>query len=146
TLQAAAKAGYPPIVLLEEPQAAFYAWIDSVRGARTLQAGERVLVFDVGGGTTDFTLITVEDDGDGFARTAVGDHLLLGGDNIDLTLAKLVEQRMAAAPDRGGKKLDALQWHALVHACRLAKETLLGDAPPASVPITVAGRGSRLIG
>jgi molecular chaperone DnaK (HSP70) len=142
TLQAAQVAGYPPVVLLEEPQAAFYAWIDAA-GGRALAAGERVLVFDVGGGTTDFTLITVDGDGDGFERTAVGDHLLLGGDNVDLTLAKIVEQRLVA---RSEKKLDALQWHGLVHACRLAKETLLGDDAPASVPIVVAGRGSKLIG
>jgi molecular chaperone DnaK (HSP70) len=139
TLEAAAAAGLPRVVLLEEPQAAFYAWIDRHRSsASTLAPGERVLVFDVGGGTSDFTLITVDPDG-GFERTAVGDHLLLGGDNVDLTLAKLVEQRL-------GKKLDALQWHGLVHAARLAKETLLGDAPPDEVPITVAGRGSKLIG
>jgi molecular chaperone DnaK (HSP70) len=145
TLQAAAKAGFPPVVLLEEPQAAFYAWIDQGRGGAQgrLAPGERVLVFDVGGGTTDFTLIEVDAEGDGFTRTAVGDHLLLGGDNLDLTLAKIVEQRLVA---RSGKKLDGLQWHALVHACRLGKETLLGDAPPASAPIVVTGRGSKLVG
>jgi molecular chaperone DnaK (HSP70) len=144
TLQAAAKAGLPPVVLLEEPQAAFYAWIDQGKGGGArLAPGERVLVFDVGGGTTDFTLIEVDPGGDGFTRTAVGDHLLLGGDNLDLTLGKLVEQRLVA---RTGKKLDALQWHALVHACRLAKETLLGDAPPDAAPIVVAGRGSKLVG
>ncbi|HWU88921.1 MAG TPA: Hsp70 family protein, partial [Kofleriaceae bacterium] len=144
TLQAAARAGFPPVVLLEEPQAAFYAWVDAGRGAAArLQPGERVLVFDVGGGTTDFTLIEVDASGDGFTRTAVGDHLLLGGDNLDLTLAKLVEQRLVA---RSGKKLDALQWHALVHACRLAKEVLLGDDPPEAAPIVVTGRGSKLIG
>jgi molecular chaperone DnaK (HSP70) len=153
TLQAAAKAGYPPIVLLEEPQAAFYAWIDgrsggAARGASAdgraaaqLVAGDRVLVFDVGGGTTDFTLIDVGD-GD-FTRTAVGDHLLLGGDNLDLTLAKLVEQRLVT---RTSKKLDALQWHGLVHACRLAKELLLGDDPPDTAPIVVQSRGAKLIG
>ncbi|HEV7558581.1 MAG TPA: Hsp70 family protein, partial [Kofleriaceae bacterium] len=135
TLQAATRAGYPPVVLLEEPQAAFYAWIDARSGK--LAAGERVLVFDVGGGTTDFTLIEVGDDG--FTRTAVGDHLLLGGDNLDLTLAKLVEQRI-------GKKLDTLQWHGLVHACRLAKETLLGDDAEAVAPIVVTSRGAKLIG
>jgi molecular chaperone DnaK (HSP70) len=143
TLQAATRAGYPPIVLLEEPQAAFYAWIDSRGGGAAdarLAAGDRVLVFDIGGGTTDFTLIDVADDG--FTRTAVGDHLLLGGDNLDLTLAKLVEQRLV---ERTGKKLDALQWHGLVHACRLAKETLLGDDPPAAAPIVVQSRGARLI-
>ena len=139
TLQASISAGYPPVVLLEEPQAAFYAWIDSAREAKQLAPGERVLVFDVGGGTTDFTLIDVDADGDGFTRTAVGDHLLLGGDNLDLTLAKIVEKRI-------GKKLDALQWHGLVHACRLAKETLLGDEPPESARVDVAARGSKLIG
>ncbi len=143
TLQAAAKAGFPQVVLLEEPQAAFYAWIDQAIGAKGLAPGERVLVFDVGGGTTDFTLIEVDANGDGFTRTAVGDHLLLGGDNLDLTLAKIVEQRVVA---KSGKKLDALQWHGLVHACRLAKETLLGDDPPESAPIVVHGRGAKLIG
>src|SRR5688572_14097387 len=93
TLEAARRAGYPAVVLLEEPQAAFYAWIDAARtaagAARTkLAGGQRVLVFDIGGGTSDFTLITVDAGGDAFERTAVGDHLLLGGDNVDLTLAK----------------------------------------------------------
>lgn len=143
TLQATTRAGYPPVVLLEEPQAAFYAWIDAAHGGKGLGAGERVLVFDVGGGTTDFTLIEVDANGEGFTRTAVGDHLLLGGDNLDLTLAKIVEQRVVA---RSGKKLDALQWHGLVHACRLAKETLLGDEPPATAPIVVQSRGAKLIG
>ena len=80
-------------MLLEEPQAAFYAWIDGARDEARARS-ERVLVFDVGGGTTDFTLIDVDAGGDGFTRTAVGDHLLLGGDNLDLTLAKIVEQRV----------------------------------------------------
>jgi molecular chaperone DnaK (HSP70) len=142
TLQAAASAGFPPVVLLEEPQAAFYAWIDNAKAAKGLGPGERVLVFDVGGGTTDFTLIEVDANGDGFTRTAVGDHLLLGGDNLDLTLAKIVEQRV----QKTGKKLDTLQWHGLVHACRLAKETLLGDDPPETAPIVVQSRGAKLIG
>ena len=154
TLQAATAAGYPPVVLLEEPQAAFYAWLDNrgapptgsaaiTHGRTKLAAGERILVFDVGGGTTDFTLIDVDEGGDGFTRTAVGDHLLLGGDNLDLTLAKIVEQRVVA---KSGKKLDALQWHGLVHACRLAKETLLADNGPEMTPIVVQGRGTKLIG
>jgi molecular chaperone DnaK (HSP70) len=143
TQQAAANAGYPPVVLLEEPQAAFYAWVDAHRGGDRLVDGDRVLVFDVGGGTTDFTLIDVGTGDADFTRTAVGDHLLLGGDNLDLTLGKLVEQRLVA---RTGKKLDALQWHGLVHACRLAKETLLGDDPPAAAPIVVQSRGAKLIG
>ena len=142
TLQAAASAGLPPVVLLEEPQAAFYAWIDQAHGGKGLGPGERVLVFDVGGGTTDFTLIDVDANGEGFTRTAVGNHLLLGGDNLDLTLAKIVEQRLVA---RTGKKLDTLQWHGLVHACRLAKETLLGDDPPTSAPIVVQSRGAKLV-
>ena len=140
TLEAAERAGFPPVVLLEEPQAAFYAWVNSHAGRRRelLGPGSRILVFDVGGGTTDFTLISVDREGEGLERTAVGDHLLLGGDNIDLTLAKQVEARAK-------RKLDPLQWHALVQACRLAKETLLrGDDERA--PIAVAGRSSKLIG
>jgi len=156
TLQAATAADYPPIVLLEEPQAAFYAWIanpGSAENARAprherqagaaLSPGDRVLVFDVGGGTTDFTLIEVDASGDGFTRTAVGDHVLLGGDNLDLALAKLVEQRMVSD---SAPKLNALQWHSLVHACRHAKELLLTDGGPDRAPIVVQGRGARLIG
>jgi molecular chaperone DnaK (HSP70) len=145
TLQAATAAGYPPVVLLEEPQAAFYAWIgerSELPNRVKLNGGDRVLVFDVGGGTTDFTLIEVDDSGDGFTRTAVGDHLLLGGDNLDLTLAKIVEQRVV---EQSARKLDALQWHGLVHACRLAKEQLLVEGGPQTVPIIVHGRGSKLI-
>jgi molecular chaperone DnaK (HSP70) len=152
TVAAATSAGLPPVVLLEEPQAAFYAWLDDRRREKALSGGERVLVFDVGGGTTDFTLIDVSDSGE-LTRSAVGDHLLLGGDNVDLTLAKLVEARLLAAGTPGApsapRKIDALQWHALVHACRLAKETLLDEQAAAagrdSAPIVVQGRGSRLI-
>lgn len=142
TLAAAAAAGLPPVVLLEEPQAAFYAWLDERRRGQAVHEDERVLVFDVGGGTTDFTLIEVARDA--MTRTAVGDHLLLGGDNVDLTLAKLVESRLATGSAR---KLDALQWHALVHACRLAKEALLDDADPSreAAPIVVQSRGAKLI-
>ena len=103
-----------------------------------------MLVFDVGGGTTDFTVIEVTAEDAGFARTAVGDHLLLGGDNIDLTLAKLVEGRLTAAAD--ARRLDPLEWHGLVHACRLAKETLLANPDVDRLPIAVSGRGSKLIG
>jgi molecular chaperone DnaK (HSP70) len=142
TVEAAAAVGLAAVVLLEEPQAAFYAWIDRHRGAaRRLTSGQQVLVFDIGGGTTDFTLITVADQGE-FVRVAVGDHLLLGGDNIDLTLASVIEKRLTAG---GSKRLDAMQWHGLVHACRLAKETLLVEQPPAEVPVTVVARGSKLI-
>jgi hypothetical protein len=137
TLEAATRAGLPGVVLLEEPQAAFYAWAEN--NARALRPGERVLVFDVGGGTTDFTLIAVGEDGS-FERTAVGDHLLLGGDNVDLTLAKAVEARL------GARSLDTMQWHGLVHACRLAKETLLAHEELTALPVVVSGRGARLIG
>ncbi len=145
TAAAAAKAGLADVVLIEEPQSAFYAWIGTHAGAaRVLSPGDEVLVFDIGGGTTDFTLIKVGEDGDSFERTAVGDHLLLGGDNIDLTLAKQLEARLLAKSKK--KKLDPLQWHGLVHACRLAKEKMLGEDESAAVPITVAARGSKLIG
>jgi molecular chaperone DnaK (HSP70) len=146
TLAAAQRAGLGAVTLVEEPQAVFYAWMDGndlARRRQSLAAGERVLVCDVGGGTTDFTLIDVGADGDSFARSAVGDHLLLGGDNIDVALARRVEARIAAA---SGRRLDAVQWHGLVHSCRMAKERLLGDDPPAEVPVAVAARGSRLIG
>jgi molecular chaperone DnaK (HSP70) len=144
TLEAATRAGLPPVVLLEEPQAAFYAWMNTHSARRLLRAGDRVLVFDVGGGTTDFTVIAVGAEGAGFERTAVGDHLLLGGDNVDLTLAKVLEARLATRD--GHRKLDPLQWHGLVHACRLAKETLLSNEEVDALPITVSGRGARLIG
>jgi molecular chaperone DnaK (HSP70) len=144
TLLAAARAGYGPVALLEEPQAAFYAWIHRQKTRRRLRPGERVLVFDVGGGTTDFTLIDVNPVGGGFERSAVGDHLLLGGDNIDLTLAKVIEGRLTAGGE--ARKLDPLQWHGLVHACRLAKETLLANPDVPSLPIAVSGRSSKMIG
>jgi molecular chaperone DnaK (HSP70) len=141
TVLAAETAGLPHVTLLEEPQAVFYAWIDAHPAAArraALAAGETVLVCDVGGGTTDFTLIKVGADGDSFERTAVGDHLLLGGDNIDIALARQVEGRLGS--------LDAIQWHGLVHACRLAKEQLLSDASLQARPITVQARGAKLLG
>jgi molecular chaperone DnaK (HSP70) len=141
TLKAAEQLGVRP-TLLEEPQAAFYSWLaDHPDG---LQPGETILVFDVGGGTTDFSLIAVKPGTDGkpsFERTAVGDHLLLGGDNMDLALARRVEGRLA----KGGR-LDAHSFQMLVQACRVAKERLLSDDAKGSWTITVAGRGSRLIG
>src|SRR4029077_3883774 len=101
------------------------------------------LVVDVGGGTTDFSLIqAVEQEGElGFLRQAVGDHLLLGGDNMDLALAKSVEAKL---PDAG--RLDAAQYGMLTQACRQAKETLLRPDPPATFPVTVMGRGRKVIG
>jgi molecular chaperone DnaK (HSP70) len=146
TLQAAQRAGFGPVVLLEEPQAAFYAWMNQRGPRKRLRPGENVLVFDVGGGTTDFTVIAVGDSA--FERTAVGDHLLLGGDNIDLTLAKLLESRLVTGADGDtvGRRLGPMQWHGLVHACRLAKETLLANPEVPSLPIAVSGTSSKLIG
>lgn len=144
--EAAALAGYPETILLEEPQAAFYAWLQSHKDKwrETLKVGDIVLVVDVGGGTTDFSLIEVaEADGDlVLNRLAVGDHLLLGGDNIDLALAYFVKSRF----EEQGQEIDEWQLKALTHACRLAKEQLLGDDPKESVPITIHGRGRKLIG
>ncbi len=147
TQEAARTAGLGEVTLLEEPQAAFYAWLASVGdGWRDkLAAGDRVLVCDVGGGTTDFSLIAVKDDGGGnleLERVAVGDHILLGGDNMDLALAHALMQRLVA----DGKKLDAGQQRALVMGARRAKEQMLGDASVESVPLTILGRGSKLIG
>jgi molecular chaperone DnaK (HSP70) len=146
TLAAAETAGCGEMVLLEEPQAAFYAWIESnppQTRKSLLATGNTILVFDIGGGTTDFTLIHVGEDGESFERTAVGDHLLLGGDNIDLTLAVQVEKRLS---EKGAKKLGTMQWQSLVHTCRLAKERLLCNDDLASVPVSIAGSGSKLIG
>jgi molecular chaperone DnaK (HSP70) len=148
TIEAAKRAELGAITLLEEPQAAFYCWIVSHqdRWQREVRAGELILVCDIGGGTTDFSLITVVETptGPGFRRVAVGDHLMLGGDNIDLALAHHVEKKL------GGARLDAEQWSALRAACRTAKEKLLGqdNAQPMLErwPVTIAGRGSRLIG
>ena len=146
TVVAAREAGFERVTLLEEPQAAFYAYL-AARGdawRKDLAPGDVVLVCDIGGGTTDFSLIEVADDGGTLAleRIAVGDHILLGGDNMDLALAALAGKQLADA----GKTIDTMQQRALVHACRRAKETLLGEAPPASVPISILGRGSKLIG
>jgi hypothetical protein len=144
TLDAARRAGLQAITLLEEPQAAFYCWIVSHQEGwqREVRGGELILVCDIGGGTTDFSLITVVETptGPGFRRVAVGDHLMLGGDNIDLALAHRVESKL------GGARLDAEQWSALRHACRTAKEKLLGELPVERWPVTIAGRGSRIIG
>jgi molecular chaperone DnaK (HSP70) len=144
TLDAAKAAGLEAITLLEEPQAAFYCWIVAHQDGwqRAVRAGELILVCDIGGGTTDFSLITVVEtpEGPGFRRVAVGDHLMLGGDNIDLALAHRVEKAL------GGARLDAEQWSALRQACRVAKEKLLGEDPPDRWPVTIAGRGAKLIG
>jgi molecular chaperone DnaK (HSP70) len=146
TLEAATAAGYRNVVLLEEPQAAFYAWLDRNPDWRQrVRVGDLILVVDIGGGTTDFTLIAVTE-GAGelrLERMAVGEHILLGGDNIDLALARHLERQLAAR----GKKLDALGLNALWQVCRVAKERLLeADAERAEHPVTILGKGSGLVG
>ncbi|MGO8689320.1 MAG: Hsp70 family protein [Thermoguttaceae bacterium] len=148
TREAALAAGLPQdLVLLEEPQAAVYAWLAD-RGQRwrqSLTVGDTLLVCDVGGGTTDLTLVGVaEEQGElVLQRLAVGNHLLVGGDNMDLALAHFVAGRFAEK----GVKLDPWQSVALWHSCRAAKEALLaGDAGVEKYPIAVLGRGSRVIG
>lgn len=144
--EAAEQAGYPEIILLEEPQAAFYAWLHAhaEEWRNQLKVGDSILVVDIGGGTTDFSLILVEEEQGNLQlkRQAVGSHLLLGGDNIDLGLAYLAKQKL----EDQGHHLDHWQTQALVHQCRQAKEKLLEENPPEKVDITVLGRGSRLIG
>lgn len=146
TVKAARQAGLNRVVLIEEPQAAFYAWID--KHAQTwdqqVTPGQKILVCDVGGGTTDFTLIRVRKGGDGvvqFHRVAVGDHLILGGDNFDLALAHHLERRI-----KGDGHLEPRQWSVLVRSCRQVKEVLMGDDPPENWTLTLPGGGSRLIG
>ena len=144
TVEAAKRAGFEHLTLLEEPQAAFYCWIVTHQEGwqKQVRGGELILVCDIGGGTTDFSLITVIETptGPGFRRVAVGDHLMLGGDNMDLALAHRVETKL------GGVRLDGEQWNALRLACRTAKEKLWGENSPARWPVTIAGRGSKLIG
>lgn len=147
TREAALAAGLPQdMVLLEEPQAAVYAWLaaNAQRWRRMLKVSDRLLVCDVGGGTTDLTLVGVgEENGElTLERIAVGNHLLVGGDNMDLALAHQVAELFAAK----GVKLDPWQSVALWHSCRTAKETLLAPGGPERHPISILGRGSRLIG
>jgi molecular chaperone DnaK (HSP70) len=143
TVMAAGQAGLPKLTLLEEPAAAFYSWIANnlAQSRKLLYDGQIVLVCDVGGGTSDFSLIRVERQGDlvNFTRTAVGKHLLLGGDNLDLTIAWLVETKI-------GVPLSIRQRSGLRRQCTAAKERLLGDPTLKSVEITVLGTGSALIG
>jgi molecular chaperone DnaK (HSP70) len=146
TVEAARAAGLEHITLLEEPQAAFYSWLGQHpdRWRDLVTVGETILVADVGGGTTDFTLIEVGEEAGNLelTRLAVGDHLLLGGDNMDLALAHAAAQQFLAK----GTKLDAGQMLLLGHSCRAAKEKLLGDSKAKAAPVTVLGRGSRVIG
>ena len=146
TLQAAEKAGYRNLRLLEEPQAAFYAWLEWHADWRErVQVGDLILVVDIGGGTTDFTLIAVtEQAGDlQLDRVAVGEHILLGGDNMDLALARHLEQQL----QEKGTRLDAMQLHALWQQCRIAKERLLDQSnKKREESVTILGRGTGLVG
>jgi Hsp70 protein len=146
TLEAAQQAGFGEITLLEEPQAAFYAWIERHANWRErVRVGDLILVADIGGGTTDFTLIAVtERDGElALDRVAVGDHILLGGDNIDLALAGVVSQRLAEK----GTRIDSRQLQTLWANCRVAKEKLLEPGSKAKEqPVTILGKGSGLVG
>ena len=144
TVQAAARAGLERVVLIEEPQAAFYAWIykHQANWEQLVSPGQTILVCDIGGGTTDFTLIRVRHSEDGkvqFHRVAVGDHLILGGDNMDLALAKHLEAKLTG-------QLPPRQWDVLLRLARQAKEQLLSENAPEQVTITLPGSGSKLIG
>ena len=155
TVSAARQAGLTRVVLVEEPLAAFYAWLslneDSWR--EQMRPGQLILVCDVGGGTTDFTIVAVRSGEAGlrFDRLAVGDHLMLGGDNMDLALARHMETELIGQPGQ----LDSRRWHQLWHRCGKAKERLLGDfkdgpaqrsgCATGSVDITVMGTGGKLI-
>ena len=150
TLEAARLAGLPTLRLVEEPQAAFYDYLQRRRTTLRddLANTRRILVCDVGGGTTDFSLIDVAFDEDGepqLTRSSVGNHLILGGDNMDLALAHLVETRMAAGVE-GGMKLSAARLSQLMERCRAAKELLLSNDAPESASVTLLGAGARLIG
>jgi hypothetical protein len=147
TREAALAAGFPEnFVLLEEPQAATYAWLNAVgdRWRKILKIGDRMLICDIGGGTTDLTLVEVaEENGElTLQRAAVGNHLLVGGDNMDLALAHFVSQLFEAK----GLTLDPWQSISLWHTCRHAKEQLLAESGPDVHTISVPGRSSRLIG
>ncbi len=146
TVKAAARAGLPRILLIEEPQAAFYAWIyrHSDQWDKLVEPGQKILVCDCGGGTSDFTLIRVRRGKAGevqFHRVAVGQHLILGGDNLDLALAHHLESRIAK-----GKKLESRRWGTLLRQCRRVKETLLANDAPESFSVNLPSAGSKLIG
>jgi len=145
TVKAAAAAGLKRVVLLEEPQAAFYAWIDE-QGSRweeVVQPGQKLLVCDIGGGTTDLTLIRVRQEDDGrvrFHRVAVGEHLILGGDNLDLSLAHDLEEKFS-----GAGKLPPRQWAMLLRSCRQLKETFLQPHAPERQIVHLPGPSSKLL-
>jgi hypothetical protein len=159
TVEAAARAELPRVVLLEEPQAAFYAWVynHSENWHTLVQPGQSVLVCDIGGGTSDFTLIRVrasradatqeevaepsQEQRIEFHRVAVGNHLILGGDNLDLALARHLEHKLT-----GGNKLPSTPWDVLVRICQRVKEELLSDGAAPRLTVNLPGLGSRLVG
>jgi len=146
TVESAKSIGLGHAILLEEPQAALYSWIENSRGDWRNHAGcgDIILVVDVGGGTTDLSLIAVtENEGNlELTRVAVGDHILLGGDNMDLALAYSVKAKM----EKDGKRLEPWQLQALTHSCRDAKEKIFNSPDVDTIPLVVASRGSSLIG
>lgn len=146
TVKAAEMAGLENFTLLEEPQAAFYAWIEANGDAwrDRIEKGDLVLVCDVGGGTSDFSLIRVSEENGNLVldRISVGDHLLVGGDNMDLALAYTISGEL----EKKGTRLDPWQMRGLWHTCRKVKEALLTDPSLPAQPIAILGRGTRLIG
>ena len=146
TIEAARRAGLPRVILIEEPQAAFYAWVNrnAADWQEQITPGQKILVCDIGGGTSDFTLIRVSaNDATGdvqFNRVAVGEHLILGGDNLDLALARYIEAKLV-----GNDGLPAHQWEVLVRTARRLKETLLGENPPEMTTVHLPSAGSRLV-
>jgi len=148
TVRAAQSAGLPRVQLIEEPQAAFYAWLDQHKDdwEQIVEPGQKILVCDVGGGTSDFTLIRVRGDENGdvsFHRVAVGEHLILGGDNLDLALAHLIEQKLR---EGGTTELTPRQWGVLVRTARQVKESLLTVDAPEEYTVSLPGTGRSLIG
>jgi len=146
TRRAAERAGLQRVTLLEEPQAAFYAWLDSQGDAwrKRIKLGDLVLVCDVGGGTTDFSLIAVSEENGNLAlkRVAVGEHILLGGDNMDLALARQLQQKLEA----DGHRIDTYQLQVLWHQCRSAKEYLFEHPKTQKQDVTLLGKGRKLVG
>ncbi|PSH05220.1 MAG: molecular chaperone DnaK [Acidobacteria bacterium] len=161
TIEAARIAKLEKLTLLEEPLAAFYAWIEANRREQSgsqfsprnasdedLRDGELILICDIGGGTTDFSLVRAHRvDGElQFERTAIGEHLLLGGDNLDLALTRHIEELLANSEKSENTKLTMRQRYALRRACCAAKEQLLSDSSLERVPVTVLGSGRAVIG
>jgi hypothetical protein len=146
TVEAARSLGLGQAILLEEPQAALYSWIEKSEGdwRNHAKVGDIILVVDIGGGTTDLSLIAVTQQNGNLelTRVAVGDHILLGGDNMDLALAYTVKAKL----EKDGKRLEPWQIQALTHSCRDAKEKLFSQTEIESIPLVVASRGSSLIG